>query len=92
VLTIPCPWCGPRGEHEFTYVGEAGVTRPTPAGKVSDAEWARYLYGKRNEKGLHRELWVHGGGCGGALVVERDTVTHAVVSAVRADAPGSEPK
>ena len=85
MMIIPCPWCGPRGEHEFSYVGEAGVTRP--AASVGNAEWARYLYGKRNEKGAHRELWVHGGGCGQALVVVRDTVTHAVQSAAAAGEP-----
>jgi len=87
MLIIPCPWCGPRGEHEFTYVGEAGVTRPVPASAVSNADWARYLYRKRNEKGAHRELWVHGGGCNGCIVVERDTVTHSVISAAKAGEP-----
>ena len=87
MLIIPCPWCGPRGEHEFTYVGEASVVRPVPSQSISDADWARYLYGKRNEKGPHRELWVHAGGCGSCLVVERDTATHAVISVAKAGEP-----
>jgi len=87
MLMLDCPWCGPRGEHEFTYVGEAGVVRPIPATKVSNASWARYLYIRRNEKGAHRELWLHGAGCGGALVVTRDTVTHAIAAVARADTP-----
>lgn len=83
MLTIPCPWCGPRGEHEFTYVGEAGVVRPIPASAVSDARWADYLYGKRNEKGPHRELWGHSGGCGQWFAMVRDTATHEVLSTAK---------
>ena len=81
MLTIPCPHCGPRGEIEFVYGGEAGTSRPAPAAKVSDAEWARYLHYRRNEKGEHRELWRHQGGCGEWLLVLRDTATHAVLAA-----------
>ena len=30
MLLIPCPWCGPRSQIEFTYGGDATSTRPTP--------------------------------------------------------------
>jgi sarcosine oxidase subunit delta len=38
---FPCPFCGPRDESEFHYVGEPKA-RPEPAGAVSDAAWADY--------------------------------------------------
>ncbi len=90
MLNIPCPWCGPRGEIEFVYAGEAGTPRPGPAPTVADADWARYLYGRRNEKGLHRELWCHSDGCGQWFVMERDTVTHRIASTmpIALPAPG----
>jgi sarcosine oxidase subunit delta len=79
MLLIPCPWCGPRAEPEFRFGGEPAV-RPVPAATVSDAAWADYLYYRSNEKGKHRELWCHAGGCGGWFVLRRDTVSHAVLS------------
>ena len=30
-LRIPCPYCGARGNEEFTYLGDATVQRPDPA-------------------------------------------------------------
>ena len=74
---IPCPWCGPRDEPEFSYLAEP-VARPPHA--ASDAEWSDYLYFRGNEKGRHREVWRHVGGCGQCFTLERDTVTHAVLA------------
>ena len=79
MLLIACPWCGPRAEPEFRFGGEP-ATRPVPAAAVSDAAWADYLYFRSNEKGPHRELWCHHGGCGQWLVIERDTATHRVIA------------
>ncbi|HWA50953.1 MAG TPA: sarcosine oxidase subunit delta [Dongiaceae bacterium] len=78
---FPCPFCGPRAEGEFRYAGDAGVKRP--ARDCSDAEWAKYLYLRKNIKGAARELWIHSGGCGRWFELKRDTVTHVV--------SGSEP-
>jgi len=77
MLRIPCPHCGSRPETEFVYGGDANVRRPDPA-TASDAEWTEYLYLRDNPKGAHRELWLHAAGCHQWLVVERDTVTHAL--------------
>ncbi|MCW3474378.1 sarcosine oxidase subunit delta [Limobrevibacterium gyesilva] len=85
MLLIPCPWCGPRSEPEFQFGGEP-ATRPVPAAEVSDAAWGAYLYVRSNEKGPHRELWCHAGGCGQWFLMERDTVTHAVL---RTHKPGA---
>ncbi len=80
MLLIPCPWCGPRAEPEFSYGGEP-VIRPGPAESVTDADWADYLDMRSNEKGAHRENWCHTNGCGQWFTLTRDTVTHAILSA-----------
>jgi sarcosine oxidase subunit delta len=84
MLLIPCPWCGPRAEPEFQFGGEPAL-RPVPAGSVTDEAWAYYLYFRSNEKGSHRELWCHAGGCGRWFVLQRDTVSHTILGS---DKPG----
>ena len=54
---FPCPFCGPRDESEFHYIGEPKA-RPEPASSVSDAAWAEYLWFNSNAKGLAREIWL----------------------------------
>lgn len=74
-MRIPCPICGPRDRREFYYRG-AALGRPE-GGEWSGA-WDDYLHLRDNPAGLLRDLWQHEAGCGAWLVVERDTVTHAV--------------
>jgi sarcosine oxidase subunit delta len=74
-----CPFCGPREETEFHFGAEAGKARPEPAPEVSDAAWADYLYMNDAPRGPAREIWVHLT-CGEFFVMERDTVTRAVLS------------
>jgi sarcosine oxidase subunit delta len=73
---FPCPFCGPRDETEFRYLGEADKIRPDGAAAPA-ADWARYLYFERSAKGRVAEIWSHAT-CGEAFRLERDTVTHAV--------------
>lgn len=80
MLLIPCPWCGPRDEIEFTHGGEAGRDRPPAPAALSDGEWAAHLFMRRNEKGLRRERWHHSAGCRRWFNLSRDTVTHAIVA------------
>ena len=75
---FPCPWCGLRAETEFRYVGDAGI--PRPARTASDAEWAQYLYFRRNAKGAARELWIHSAGCGRWFELDRNTASHDVTA------------
>lgn len=82
MLLIPCPWCGPRDETEFRFAGEAAIRRPSDPDQADPVAWADYLYGRENRRGLHRELWVHVHGCGQFLMIERDTVSHAITRAV----------
>ncbi len=76
MLLIPCPFCGPRDESEFHYAGEP---KPRPAFAADDATWGAYLFDKANEKGPHRELWHHVGGCRRLFLMTRDTVTHRIL-------------
>ena len=78
MLLIHCPWCGARAESEFSYGGEAGITRPMETGKLSDAEWADYVFMRTNQRGDFRELWNHSQGCRRWFGVERNTVTYEI--------------
>ncbi len=49
-MLFPCPFCGPRDETEFTYVGEPKA-RPEPAEAVSDAAWAELSLRQRQSEG-----------------------------------------
>ncbi len=76
-MRITCPNCGERDRREFYYQGDAlALQRP-----VEDAgleAWDDYLHNRDNPAGNTSDLWFHEAGCGAWLVVERNTVTHAV--------------
>lgn len=76
-MRITCPHCGPRDLLEFSYQGDATLTRPDPASTDQDA-WNAYVYDRANPAGEHREFWQHSGGCRKHLVVARNTLTHAI--------------
>ena len=78
MLLIDCPWCGGRDESEFSYGGEADIARPADPSVLTDAEWADYLFMRRNPRGSHRELWLHAFGCRRWFVAVRDTVTYKI--------------
>ncbi len=86
MLLIACPWCGARAETEFTYGGEADLQARDPFA-LSDAEWADYLFMRRNPRGAHRELWYHSQGCRRWFCVERDTVSYGIASSFRGCQP-----
>ncbi len=86
-MRIPCPFCGSRDAAEFSYLGDASVTRPdTAIGADSDAAMYDYVYLRDNPAGAFKEYWYHSGGCHGWLVVERDTRTHRITGAFMAHA------
>lgn len=78
MLLIPCPWCGPRDEAEYVCGGEAYLVRPPL--DCSDADWAAYLFERKNPRGQTVDRWRHAFGCGQWLNVTRDTVTHAIIA------------
>jgi len=77
-MRIPCPICGARDIREFTYKG-AALNRPDP--DAEEAAWDDYLHLRDNPAGATRDLWHHTNGCTAWLVVERDTVSHAITGA-----------
>jgi heterotetrameric sarcosine oxidase delta subunit len=83
MLLIPCPWCGPRSQVEFTYGGDATVQRP--ANDAPEAAWFDYVYVRDNPCGPHDELWLHGAGCRRWFQVRRDTRTHEILASARLD-------
>ena len=87
MLLIPCPWCGPRHEEEFSYGGEANIVRPRDPAASSDEEWADYLFMRKNTRGTHFEQWCHAAGCRRWFNVARDTVTNQIIEASPIGAP-----
>lgn len=87
MLLISCPYCGERAETEFSYGGEAGISRPSDPGSLRDAEWADYLFMRKNPRGLHKELWNHSQGCRRWFEIERDTVTYQISASRKLAAP-----
>ena len=86
-MRIPCPVCGDRDAREFTYKG-AAVALARPAPDAGDAAWNDYIHLRENPAGVTRDLWYHGSGCTGWLVVTRNTVTHEVLGAEMASEAG----
>ncbi len=77
MLRLPCPLCGLRDETEFSYGGDATRTRP-PLSETAAEPWLDYVFLRDNPRGPHREYWQHLQGCRQWVVVERDTLTHAI--------------
>ena len=78
-MRIRCPYCGERSHEEFTYRGDATVTRPASLDASAADAWVDYVYLRDNPAGLHREHWYHGAGCHAWLVVTRETRSHEIV-------------
>jgi heterotetrameric sarcosine oxidase delta subunit len=85
MLSIPCPWCGPRDETEFHYGGQAHVPYPADPDALDDAAWSAYLFVRANPRGEVRERWSHAAGCRRWFNVVRDTSDHRVIASYRLD-------
>ena len=92
MLLIPCPWCGPRDETEFSCGGEAHIERPLEPAAMSDDQWADYLFLRTNPKGRHLERWVHSRGCRRWFNVERHTVSHEITAVYEMGKPPPKAK
>ncbi len=78
-MRIPCPCCGIRDRREYTYYGAAVfLDRPEPDAGLE--AWDDYLHLRDNPAGVTRDLWYHDP-CQTWLEVERNTVTHEILSA-----------
>ena len=81
MLLIKCPYCGERPEIEFSYGGQAHLTRPARSiRRLSDQDWADYLYMRRNRKGVQAERWRHVHGCARFFNALRDTTTDQIMA------------
>jgi len=80
MFLIDCPWCGEREESEFGYGGEAHIERPRDGDKLTDAEWADYVFICKNTKGVFLERWVHQAGCRRWFNVARNTATNEILA------------
>lgn len=81
-MRIPCPYCGPRNAHEFSYLGDATGTRPkNPSAPDAILAFHDYVYPRGNPAGSHRELWYHANGCRRWVEVSRNTLTHEITGA-----------
>ncbi|MBB53072.1 MAG: sarcosine oxidase subunit delta [Magnetovibrio sp.] len=80
MLLIPCPYCGEREESEFHQGGEAHIKRPADTDKLTDDEWADYLFLRDNKKGIYLERWVHRHGCRRWFNMARNTMTNEIVA------------
>ena len=90
MLLIPCPYCGPRSEEEFSYGNEAHIARPEEPDKLSDADWAEFVFNRSNTKGVFLERWMHAQGCRRWFNVARDTVSYEILAVYEMDAPPPE--
>lgn len=77
MMLIPCPFCGPRNQVEFTYGGDATVRRP--AGDAPQSAWFEFVYLRDNPSGAHDELWLHSAGCRRWFKVRRNVATHDIL-------------
>ena len=80
MLLIPCPYCGPRSEEEFSYGNEAHIPRPKEPDKLDDADWAEFVFMRSNTKGVFLERWLHAQGCRRWFNVARDTVSYDILA------------
>jgi sarcosine oxidase subunit delta len=76
-MRITCPNCGERDRREFYYQGDA-VALQRPDADARPEAWDDYLHNRDNTAGDTRDMWFHEAGCRAWLVVDRNTVTHAV--------------
>lgn len=81
-MRINCPCCGTRDRREFTYQGDA-LALERPDRDAGEQAWDDYVHNRDNPAGPTRDLWYHDP-CGAWIVVDRDTVTHAVHGSVLA--------
>lgn len=81
-MRITCPHCGERDLREFTCKGDA-LALLRPSGEAKPEDWVDYLHNRDNPAGPTRELWYHDP-CSLWLAVERNTVTHEVLSSTPA--------
>lgn len=84
-MRIACPFCGLRDHSEFAYGGDGAIVYPALDATVE--AWHEAVFLRENLRGVQTETWQHVHGCRMWLRVERDTLTHEILS-VRPAHPG----
>ncbi len=83
MFMIECPWCGKRDLSEFSYGGEAHISRPLNSEEMSDEDWAEFVFMRTNPKGLFAERWNHASGCRRWFNMLRNTATDDILGVYR---------
>ena len=78
-MRITCPLCGERDRREFYYAGDETYA-DRPVADAAPEAWDAHLHLRTNPAGPTRDLWYHEAGCGAWLVLDRNTVTHAITA------------
>ena len=78
MIRIDCPFCGPRDHTEFAYGGDGSIEYP--ALEAPQADWLKAVYERSNICGPQIATWQHLTGCRVWLKVERDSLTHEILS------------
>ena len=73
---LHCPLNGPRPLQEFQFGGE--VREMPDADRVSDEEWADYVFDRVGEPGVKREWWYHIAS-GTWFIAERDNKSDEIL-------------
>jgi len=83
VLLLFCPYCELEAEEtEFSSGGQAHIKRESVGS--SDVTFEKYLFAKKNPKGVHFERWRHSNGCGKWFHAARSTLTLEVYGTYKA--------
>ncbi len=90
MFVITCPYCGARDQTEFAYAHEAHIARPTDPESMSDADWAEFVFMRKNTKGIYAERWMHAAGCRKFFNALRNTATDEFLAVYRIGEPMPE--
>ena len=80
MFLIKCPYCGERDQSDFAHAGEAHIARPKWRDDMTDAEWADFVFMRKNTKGIYAERWIHAAGCRKYFNMLRNTATDEVLA------------
>ncbi len=88
MMLIKCPYCEERRpEVEFSYAGQAHISRPDDPATLSDAEWENFLFIRENARGIMIERWLHAHGCARYFNAVRHSVSDRFYLTYKAGAP-----
>jgi heterotetrameric sarcosine oxidase delta subunit len=87
MLSVPCPWCGPRDEVEFRFGGQAYIAYPSDPDALTESDWSAFLFMRENPKGPAAERWYHVVGCRRWFNAIRDTVSNEFLTVDRVGDP-----